>query len=145
MMNCDRFRRNLENNLKHTSRQTLSEEMRSHVSSCSDCQAYQTSLLSLHTALLEIAREKLPEGLSAQLKAIGEFPQREAIRLSWIPEMKRAIPLLGLAVVMILAQLLPPGVSAIVEVVVLTIGLTTLMSNILKPVFVGQNGIGLKS
>lgn len=140
MMNCDQFRQNFENSLRHTSQQALSEDMRAHVSTCSSCQAYQASLLALHIALLEIPREKLPEGLSAQLKAIGESPRKKAIRLSWMPELKRAVPLLGLAVVMIAAQLLPIGVAAIVEVVVLTVGLTVLMSNILKPVFVGQNG-----
>ena len=145
MMNCDEFRRNLENSLKHTSQQTLSEEMRAHVTSCGTCQAFQASLLALHAALLQIPNEKLPEGLSTQLKAIGEFPRREAIRLSWMPELKRAVPLLGLAVIMIAAQLLPVGVATIVEVLVLTVGLTVLMSNILKPVFVGQNGNALKS
>jgi len=138
MIGCDQFRNGLEKSLNHNPSPGLSEEMRLHLSSCKSCGAYYASSIALHRALLEIPKEQMSPGLTARLKSIGRLPEPQPVRLSWMPELKRGALLLGPAVAMIAAYWLPPITGTITQFVVLIGGLTLLVSNILKPAFIGH-------
>jgi hypothetical protein len=138
-MTCKQFQENLGKSLLRKTVPALSEDMQAHVATCGECQAYQSSLLAVHVSLFEIPRQLLPEGLAERLKSIDRLPEEHPVRLSWKPDIQRADALLSLALVMILAGWLFNGMGVLVQFGVLTLGLTILISNILKPAFIGRN------
>jgi hypothetical protein len=139
-MTCKQFQENLGKSLLRKTVPVLSEDMQAHVATCGECQAYQSSLLAVHVSLFEIPRQLLPEGLAERLKSIDRLPEEHPVRLSWKPDVQRAAALLSPALVMILAPWLFNSTGVLIQFVVLTLGFTILMSNILKPIFVGRNG-----
>ncbi len=140
MMTCEEFQKRLEQELGHQAPSALSEELRLHVASCKRCEAYQVSLLSLHAALLALPVGQVPAGMIARLHAIGQEAEMPSVKLDWMPEIRKGAIFAGLAAIMFVAQWLPFSASSIVQFVALTAGLTFLISNLLKPVFVAHNG-----
>jgi predicted anti-sigma-YlaC factor YlaD len=137
-MNCEQFRINLNSTLDVRSSILLTEEMKQHSETCADCRQYETSILLLHEELLRIPRLQPSKALLHQLHSI---PSEQGVRdhtISWKPELQQAAILAIPAFIAVMCRWLFNGIGIFVELGVVTLGLSLLILNLMKPAILGK-------
>jgi len=137
-MNCEQFRSDINRAMDAHSLALLTEEMQKHSETCVDCYLYETSMRALRAELLQIPRLQPSKALLHQLHSI---PSEQGVRdhsLSWKPELQQAAILAVPAFIAVLCRWLFNGIGIFVELGVVTIGLSLLILNLMKPAILGK-------
>ncbi|MBA4311780.1 MAG: hypothetical protein C0417_04025 [Chlorobiaceae bacterium] len=134
-MTCENFQQELNLLLDKGSAKALPDEMQNHLSTCSHCNGYRNSILSLHEQLSLIPRAKPSKGLMNQLLSIETTVNEIPALLSWKYDVKRALIFLSPIVLIFLSNYLPTLVGTLINLGILTAGLVFILTTILKPMF----------
>jgi len=137
-MNCEQFRSDINRAMDARSLALLTKEMQKHSETCVDCHLYETSMRALHAELLRIPRLQPSKALLQQIHSI---PLEQSVRshsFSWKPELQQMTILAVPAVIAVLCRWLFNGIGIFVEFGVVTIGLSLLILNLMKPAILGK-------
>lgn len=139
-MICTEYQKQLHNLLDNKSDAPLSDIMQEHNESCRRCYDYTTSMLSLHRELMRIPAVEPKADFIEKLKLLEITRKEKQLIFSWKPDVRRAALFISLAGLVLIAQWLPTNFTIFINFSILTIGLASFISTMLKPFFFERNG-----
>ncbi len=133
-MTCEEYRSGLNRSLDTGTPGSDSGAMLEHARTCKECREYTSAMLALHRELLSLPREQPSAELLQKILSGREAPAA-VWRPAWVPQIVRAVLLLGpLVLIAVLRPFLPVWVD-LLQYCLVTVSLSWAFTNILKPFF----------
>jgi hypothetical protein len=136
-MKCGEFRLLVQGELDQIGDGALSAALRDHADTCIQCAAFFESLTAVHSDLRDLPRVAPPAELMAALRRIDK-PVYVPMKLSWGPDIRLAAALVAPVLLPYAAQALSfTLLQQILEMSILSLGVTLFGIAVLKPSFLG--------